>query len=265
MTGAIFLRQVRLLAPLLALVSTGLLLFEFLIVWIADSIDLGANFEALIAMILPPAMQRLVLEQFGLASYPAAVAFGFKHPIVLISTIAYVIVAGSVPAAERETGLLDLILARPVPRARYLAAHVLLLLVGVVALPAVLLAAASIGISATGRTGEVSWTSYIAPVAALAPLLLLVGAYTLFFAAGARRRGTAVALAIGITVAFFMFEVLASMWARLEPYEWATIFHYFQPVSVVNGEGVPWHPLLLLGLAVALIGAAGIRFQRQRL
>ena len=236
MTRTLYMRQLRHHARLLVAIMLGLAAFETLLVWISASMEIGPEFHALLEMLLPPTMLRFVMDQFGFASFESAVAFGFKHPLVLLSGIAFSIVAATIPAAERETGLLDLVLARPVPRERYLAAHVLLIATGAVMIPLALLAGATTGLALTQSLATVSWQTYIAPAAAFAPLLLLVGSYSLLFAAGAPRRGVAVARAAGLTIVFFWYEVLASMWQRLAGYEWATIFYYYAPVQVLSGE-----------------------------
>lgn len=265
MTGALFSRQLRHLAPLLLGAAAGAMIFEIFLVWISDSVDMGPDFEMLLEAVVPPAMLRLILNQFGMTSFVSAVAFGFKHPLVLTVALSVVITVASVPAGERETGLLDLILARPVPRARYLAAHILLLLFIALVFPLALLAGAATGVALTGRGDEAGWTQYIASAAALAPLLLLVGAYALWFAAGAQRRGSAVAPAAALTLAFYMYEALSSMWQRLEPYEWASVFYFYSPVGQVTGEAGARGPLILLALAVTVFALAFVRFGRQQL
>jgi ABC-2 type transport system permease protein len=254
-------RQLRHHAPLLAAALAGAFFFELLMVWIASTMDTGPQFHQLLEAVLPPAMVNLVVNQFGLASFPAAVAFGFKHPFVIAAGVAVVITMASVPAAERESGLLDLILARPVTRATYMRAHVLLLLVPVLAFPVVLFTAASAGIALTGR-GDVARSDYLMAAAAFAPLLLFLGACTLVFAAGARRRGTAVARAAALTMAFYLYEVVAAMWEPLHGWEWLTVFDAYQPVGLVTGEASTWPPMVLLGIALALLLGAALRFDR---
>jgi ABC-2 type transport system permease protein len=259
--AAILMRQLRHHAPLLLAALAGAFAFELLMVWIGSSMDTGPEFQALLRAVLPPSMVNLVMNQFGLASFAAAVAFGFKHPFIIAAGAAVVITMASVPAGERETGFLDLILARPVTRGTYTAAHIALLLVPVIAFPIVLFAAANIGLAITGRT-DVAGTDYALPAAAFAPLLLFIGAYTLLFAAGAQRRGSAVARAVALTMAFYVYEVLASMWERLHGWEWLTIFDAYRPVGLATGEATTAAPLVLLGLAGVLLGVAAMRFAR---
>jgi ABC-2 type transport system permease protein len=265
MIRALYMRQLRHHARLLAAIMVGLVAFEALLVWISASMQIGPEFHALLQMMLPPAMLRFVMDQFGFVSFEAAVAFGFKHPLVLIVSIAFAIVVATIPSAERESGMLDLLLARPLARTHYLAAHTLLLMTGALVIPLALLMGATVGLAWTGRIATVPWHDYIAPAAAYAPLLLLVGSYSLLFAAGAARRGTAVARAAGLTIVFFWFEVLSSMWQRLAGYEWAGLFYYYAPVQVVTGERGVRESMVLLVLSGLLAAGAFVRFGRQQL
>jgi ABC-2 type transport system permease protein len=255
------LRQLRHHAPLLAAALAGAFLFELLMVWITSSMDTGPQFQQLLEAVLPPAMLNLVLNQLGLASFDAAIAFGFKHPFVIAAGVAVVITMASVPAAERESGLLDLILARPVTRATYMRAHMALLLVPVLAFPVVLFVAANVGIALTGRD-DVAGSDYLIAAAAFAPLLLFLGACTLLFAAGAQRRGTAVSRAVALTMAFYVYEVVASMWEPLRGWEWLSVFDAYRPVGLVTGDATVAAPLAVLGVAGALLLAAAVRFDR---
>jgi ABC-2 type transport system permease protein len=262
---ALYQRQLRHHARLLAAMMLGVIAFEALIVWVSASMNIGPEFLALLEMMLPPAMLRFVMDQFGFTTFEAAVAVGFKHPLVLVTGAAFAIVAATIPAAERESGMLDLVLARPVPRTHYLAAHVLLLLTGALLFPVALLIGASAGLAWAGQLGTVQWQTYILPAATYAPLLLLTGAYTLFIAAGAPRRGIAVARAAGLTIVFFWYEVLSSMWSRLAGYEWVGMFYYYAPVQIVTGARAPAASLVLLAGALVCLGAALVRFERQQL
>jgi ABC-2 type transport system permease protein len=263
--AALYVRQLRHHARLLAAMIAGVIAFETLFVWISASMNIGPEFHALLQMMLPPAMLRFVLDQFGFASFASAVAVGFKHPLVLIIGAAFAIVVTTVPAAERESGVLDLLLARPVPRTHYLGAHVLLLFTGALLIPLALLAGATVGLALTRQLDAVPWHTYIAPAASYAPLLLLIGGYSMLFSAGASRRGMAVARAAGVTILFFWYEVLASMWQRLSGYEWAGIFYYYAPVQVVTGERGLTGSWVLLSLALVCGVAALLRFGRQQL
>ena len=266
MTPGVFLRQLRHHWPLLVAVLAAAALFELAVVSLIAVMDSGAGLRTLLSSILPPAMQRLVFEQFGIGSFQGAVAFGFQHPIALIAAFSLVIVVATAPAAERESGLLDLLLARPLPRARYLAASLAMVVVAAVLIPLAMLAAAALGMRLVEATDELPWTRYVPSAAALAPLLLVVGGYTLLIASQARRRGSAVAWAVGLSIVSYWIDFFAPFWDALGTVRWASPFSYYDPVRAAVGAGIGLRdPLVLLAAAAVLIALAFFNFQRQDL
>ena len=77
----------------------------------------------------------------------------------LLATLAFAMVVATIPTGERESGFLELILARPVPRRRYLLAALLPLIFGAVLLPLALVAGALIGIQLVEADPDVSTDS----------------------------------------------------------------------------------------------------------
>ena len=122
MIRALFLRGIRQHAVLIGILSLGLLLFEVALVWAAASIAMGPGFRQLMGTLFPENVVETVFGQFGFASFGGTVSFGYQHPLALVAAIAIVTVLGTIPAHERETGLLDLILSGPLPRSKYLTA-----------------------------------------------------------------------------------------------------------------------------------------------
>jgi ABC-2 type transport system permease protein len=263
---ALLLRQLRHQRALLAAVWIGLAALEWLLVIVVARIEMGPGVRALFEQFLPPAIRVLFAAQLGSASFGGLVAFGFTHPAVLVAAIGFVVVLATLPAGERESGILELILSRPVPRARYLVAVLLLVVVAAVVLPLALLAGAALGLHQVDNPDELPWTRYVHASAGLTCLLLAIGGYTLYFASGAARRGRPVALAVGWTVALMWIEILAQLWAPLERVRWISPFHYYDPMGYVVAGGAPLaHTLVLLGVFVVATAAAFDRFRRQDL
>ena len=96
-------------------------------------------------------------------------------------------VAATLPAAEREKGLLELFLARRLPRALYLLSVLLFVATVTVVLPAGLLLGTALGLRVVESPADVGWMGYIPSALATALLLLAIGSYTLLFALKARR------------------------------------------------------------------------------
>ncbi len=244
----------------------GLVLIEGLVVWISARIETGPGLRFFLEQLLPPDLREALSSQLALLSLAGAVGFGFQHPLVLVAAIAFVIGAATIPAGERESGLLDLLLARPAPRSRYLAAVVLLVVLGAVVLPSALLVGAAVGLGLVEADGEIPWTRYAMSAAGLSTLLMAIGGYSLLIATGAARRGLATAWAVGLTLAFFWLDATADMWQPLRALRWLSPFAYFRPIPAAVIPHTPLeNPLVLLTVFAACVAAAFYRFGRRDL
>ncbi len=88
--------------------------------------------------------------------------------------------------------------------------------------------------------------------------LALFGGYTLLFASMVRRRGSAVALSVGLTLVFFWLDVTAQLWAPLRKIQWLSPFSHFEPIQT------PLSGMLILWTAFA-VALAFVSFERQDL
>lgn len=266
MTRTLYGRLLYLHARLLAAIAVGVCLFEVFMVWVSAQLDTGPGLRAFLEAVLPPGMREVLFEQFGVASFAGAVAFGYQHPFVLVAIVAFVVVAATTPAAERETGFLDLVLARPVPRRTYITASVLLVATGAVVLAVAVQVGAIIGLGLVEGPGELPWTDYVPATLALLLLLLAVGGYSLLAATGARRRGNAVSRAVGLTLVFYWLDFMGGLWETLELARWLSPFTYYDAPRTVVGSGLPTRDIVVLSVvAVATTVAAFLEFQRQDL
>ena len=264
MIRTMFLRNLRHHGRLLAALFCGLAGFEVLIVWVASRIERGPGLRAFLELLMPPEAREAFLSQFGFATFAGAVAFGFQHPVSLVAATAGVLVAGTIPAGERETGFLELIASGPVRRAQYLAAALALVVVAAVLLPLGLLAGAGVGLQLVDSPEELPLGRYVAPAAGLSALLLALGAGALLAASVARRRGPAVARLLGAILALYVLEILSDLWEPLAQWRWLSPFHYFKPVPAALVPDTPVeNPLVLLGLFAALSALALLAFRRQ--
>ena len=266
MIGSLLARNLRHHLRLLVALCLSLALLELLLVSIATQLDTGPGIAALIEQVLPPVFRDVVTSQLGLVSFAGMVGFGFEHPAILMAALAFVFLVASIPAAERESGLLDLVLARPLPRSRYLAAVLIVLVLGAVLLPLSLLLGCAVGLSLVEAENEIHWTRYLYSSGTLTTLLLGIGGYTLLLACGARRRGSAIVQAVGLTLVLFWIDVLSGLWRPLQAIAWLSPFTYCQPIqAAVNSHLPASHPVVLLTLFILTSAAAFLRFHRQDL
>lgn len=258
-------RQIRQHAVLLGSLSLGLVLFEWAIVWVAAIIDLGPGFQDLLSAFLPRNVVDALLGQFGFTTFAGALSFGFQHPLTLTAAIAMVAVMSTLPAAEREAGLLDLILARPLPRHRYLTATLIGVVTSALLPPVALLAGCAVGLTTVDAPQPVSWTDYLPPAAGLSLVLLSIGACGVLLASQSRRRGQAAAVLVGLTLVCYWLDFMGDYWDALETVRLLSPFHYFEP-ALAASSGIPGrHVLILVSIAVVCTVGAFLNFRRQDL
>ena len=110
LVGRSLRRHVGLIAGLAVVLSA----FQVLLVLIARNLQREGLFSQLSALVPP-----VFLEAFGgsiVASFGGLSAFGFFHPVVVLTLCCGAIYLASELAGDVEEGLVDLIAARPVPR-----------------------------------------------------------------------------------------------------------------------------------------------------
>jgi ABC-type transport system involved in multi-copper enzyme maturation permease subunit len=265
-TGALLARNFRRHGRLLGALLGGLVVLEMLIVWFGARLDAGPGLQNLVRQIVPPQFHALLASQIDLLSFAGLIGFGFQHPIVLAATAAFAIVIATIPSGELESGFLDLLLARPVPRESYFLAVLGPLVAAALLPPCAVLVGAALGLAIVTTPVQVSWTRYLPAAAELAALLLSIGGYTLLLACRARRRGTAAAWAAGITLVFFWIDALAEIWHPLELPSRLSTFHYFRPMQAAASGGVSAeHLAVLLGVFAASVSLALVAFRRRDL
>jgi len=258
-------RGLRQHAGLLGVLSVGLLFFEWAIVWVAARINMGPEFQQLLSTLLPPNVVETIFGQFGFASFGGAISFGYQHPLALIAGIAMVTVMATLPADERENGILDLILSRPLPRRNYLAANAMLVAFAAALPPFALLVGGGLGLATVEAPVPVAWTEYLPAAGLQALLLLAIGAYTILFASVSRRRGLAVARSVGLTLVFYWLDFMGDYWDLLEKPRFLSPFHYFDPAEAVNGGPGFLAVVVLIGVSLLAFSGAFLAFDRQDL
>jgi ABC-2 type transport system permease protein len=204
-----------------------------------------------------------ILRNLGVMEEPSSVSLimaAWNHPFILILISAWSIArASGAVAAEVERGTLDLILSRPISRWAYLAAHVVVAIVGLAILGLALMAGAAIAVRYNVLRETPSAGILLRPAINLAALGLPIYGYTLLASAvdHVRRRPASVGSVLTLAgfIAWFIavYPVFHEMWWR--PWlERISIFKAYNPVELVTTGETLGSSLALLGG----IGAAGI-------
>lgn len=243
----------------------GLIAWALLLIRVGAEFASGTQLQQLLDL-MPPFVRNLIGSQIGAASFPAFVAFTFQHPAVIGLSLAFSVVAGTMPAGERDAGTLDLLLARPLPRAHYIASVVLTILVDGIILSASILTGIIIGLAIVDAPEELPWTRYVVSAVSFLLLNLAIAGSALLAAVLSPRRGTAVAWMVALVFVLYVVEVLADLWSPLASVRWMSPFHYFKPVSaVIEGHAPVRNPVILIGIFILTSGGAIAHFDRREI
>ncbi len=193
------------------------------------------------------------------AGYLDATIFGLLGPLLLIMFA--IITAGRAIAGDDEQGTLDLYLAQPVSRTRYLVERTAAIVVQVMVLAAVV-GAAVIGVVVAANLA-VPVPRLVLATVGLALLALDVGAVAILVGTLTGRRAVAVGAASAFALAAYLTHVFAQMISGLHgmrvvsPFWWYVGHH---PSAVGLGA---WQVLALAGVAVVLFALAVPAFSRR--
>jgi ABC-2 type transport system permease protein len=237
---------------------TGLLAgFQVVLVLIARNLQRQGLYSQMAAL-MPPFVQE-ALGGALVASFGGTVALGFFHPIVMLSLSCAAIYLASEPAGEIEEGLVDLVVARPVPRHLIVARSAIVFAGGTALIVAVMFVA---------NRGAVRWltpgSGTALPPARLtmvATNLLAVvwcfGAASLALAARLRRRAATAGTIALAAVFLYLLQFAAAAWNPLRPFARFSPFHYYEAMRTLMGAVSPVRDIaLLMGITMALIGVA---------
>ena len=249
---------------LILVMLCGLAVFEVVLIRVAAELDEGPGLGQMLGM-LPGFVQDIVAAYVADISFASAVAVGFLDPASIVPCLALVILLASTPAADKETGAIDLYLTRPIARHAYLGSSIACAALVSLVMPLSLLLGCIFGLAVTEGPGEQPWTHYAMSAVALAALLLATSGITLLVACTADRRGVAVVKVVGVLVLTYMLEFLSFFWAPLEVLSWLSPFHYFKPVpGVLEGDLSPaWNSAVLVAVFAVTTALAFRRFERR--
>ncbi len=195
------------------------------------------------------------------------VAF-WNHPLIILTVLGWAISRGSAAVAgEIERGTLDLVLSRPVSRAEYLASHVAVAVLGLVALAAALILGNLVGSLFFAVKAPPGVAALLAPATMVVALGLAAFGYTLPFSAIDIVRWRPGLIASALTLGGLIAMTVAP---QFEDYEWLleklSIFRAYTPVTVaMKGEPLLYNTTVLVGIFAAGLAVAFLAFSRRDL
>ena len=239
--------------------------FQIALVAIAASFEDGAGFEHLAG--LAPAF---VQQAFGLAltSFGGLTTLAFYEPLIVVLVVEFAIYVATEPAGDVESGLVDLVLARPLARHRLITRSLIVMSGSAISLPLMMAVSLWLSLAWLAPAGA-TWpdTRTVTVLAAhLAAVAWCFGGAGLAAAAWSRRRGAAQAF-VGIgAVVLYLVDFVGDAWTRVSWVAWLSPFHQFHGARILAGTT---HPARNLSVLFTL-GAIGIvmaywKFQRRDL
>jgi ABC-type transport system involved in multi-copper enzyme maturation permease subunit len=237
---------------------------------IAQAVEIQrANSFSSMANLLPGFLQRgLGSKAMLLATFKGTVAFGYFHPVVCMLVAVVGMYLATEVAHEVEAGLVDLELARAVPRHRLVTRSVLLAHGSVAGALGLMALGTAIGIRLFDA-GDLD-----VPSLGLRARLLInhfavascFASFALLMAAGSRRWSHTMTLAGLTAVVLYNVDFIALGWRPMETVAWISPFHYFPALSVMAGDAPMARNLTILFTASAVLTAAAYwQFQRRDL
>ena len=266
--GALVVHSLRRCRALVLVTGALLAVFEALFVVLAQTLQASNTFGQIAALVPPVFRQALGPSFLSMLSFSGVVGFGYFHPIILAAVVGVVIAIATEPAGEIERGFMDLILARPVPRAHLVTRSVALVVAATAVLVVLMLAGTRAGLSWAGPAGAApaAWRLATSLAADLAALTFCWGGIALAVATLSRRRGTAGAVAGGLAFTTFLVDYIARLWEPLHRVSWLAPFHYYDPMSMLAGGALPLADVATLaGIGAVAIVAAYAAFARRDL
>lgn len=254
----------------LPMIGAGLLLCAFQLIIIGQAVAIHrANAFATVASLMPGFLQRgLGSKAMILATFRGTVAFGYFHPVVCILVAVIAMFIATEIAHEVEAGLVDLELARSVPRHRLLTRSILLAHAAVAVMIALMALGTFIGVRVFDAL-SLDLPGLDVRVRLLVNLFALASCFcgfALLVASASRRWATAFTAVALATVVAYIIDFLALGWKAMESVSWISPFHYYPALSVVAGDAPMARNLAVLFAASLLMsGAAYWQFQRRDL
>ena len=223
------------------------------------------NTFSLLTTLIPAAVQNLaggmVFTTFG-----GFAAFGFFHPVVVLVFCGSAIFLASEPAWEVEAGLVDLTLARAIPRALVMTRTLLVTCGATTGIAFLMALAARVSMTALAQPGT-AIPAFRTTTALAGNLLVLgwwFGALSLLGSAFARRRSVAAGVAGLAAVGLYLLNLYAEMSPRATAVRPLLPFHYFNASAILRGASTWPRDVAILLIAAAVMAAVSYRVYEQR-
>lgn len=250
----------------LTAVSFGLFLVSVLIIYTIEAFGGIEEFQRIFEL-LPDSILALFHAQGGFGTTPTSyVAGDYRHPFYLITGFSFGIAfASGAISKEIERGTILMYLASPIERWQYILAKIGVLVIGTAIIAGSIWLGTFVGAELYGLPkGEIDNTLLVFAQINMWSLMLAFGGITLLISSYSSEGGLTIAWAAGISIVMYFVDFLSLIWSVAEPLGPLSLFHYFDPLGIVNNAAFPWLDFLtLMGISILSMLLAVYVFQRR--
>ncbi len=250
--------------PLLPL-ALGLAAFEWMMTFVARQPAVSSFLTTALRAAPPEFLSLINQDLLTTVSAQGIIGVGYTHPFTLIMMAVWAVrVPCAALAGEIGRGTMDLVAARPVPRAAQIAAALLALLGGLAILSAAAWLGTAAGLLGRPLQGVTAWR-YLPVAFTLWLVFSAFGAVGILVSALSRESGTAIGWLSGLMAGSYVLDYAARVWPRVAGLRPASLFRYYEPQLVVRSGLADRNVLVLAAVAGAALLLAFIVFARRDL
>ncbi len=201
------------------------------------------------------------LDASSFSNYITLELLGFIWVVIMAAFV--IAFARQMVAGELHDGTLELLLSQPIKRWKVLTSEGLVLLGGIVVLVVTTIVGVFAFGSAFASSGGIRYAGYAAFLPVGICLAAAIAGYSVLFSVLLNDPRRAVMASVGLTLFFYLIHFAASYSKIVEKIDWFCIFHYYEPMKVIDSGNMPWKSVLCL-LAFAAVGFAASLYTFQR-
>jgi ABC-type transport system involved in multi-copper enzyme maturation permease subunit len=210
-------------------------LFEFAFAWLLFEADFKSLFES-VAHMLPPSLMSFIGVTVGGQYYGSQLlAFGYSHPLILISlSLIPIGIPARYIAGEVEHKTMDLLMARSIHR-HVIPTHLFFFLVFALAVQVLALLSGTY----TGYlvfSLEIDIQGYIKVTAITYLFFLSIGSISLAISTFQYERGKAIAKSVSLFVFLYFYDTIIRLNQSMEHLTAYSYFNLFQPGKLLKGQ-----------------------------
>lgn len=234
--------------------TIGVVAFCLVMLSIFPSIHGNANFAQLLNSYPESLRKMFQLENYTTGpGYLRAEVFSFVAPLLL--TLFAVLWGSDLTAGEEERRTIDLLLANPISRRRFVLEKWLALILGTLILAAAL--AIALGVIGPLFKLHVGWSRLTAEVLASWLFAVAFGTVSLSLGAATGRRGLARGVTTTLALASYLLSTLSTLVSWLRPVRNLSLWQHTLGVDPL-GSGFHLDRIALVVVITLAVGAAGL-------